>query len=89
MFFLLVFPFEDAARHETYRERLGVPTFDPRQGTASAPLWYVTEDPEVLYRLRTAGIERWGIFGRCWKSELSMGFYRICPVSKSAGTALH
>ncbi|WP_282350876.1 ATP-binding protein [Haloferax volcanii] len=53
-------PAPDGDDHRTYRERLGVPTFDPRQGAASAPLWYVTEDPEVLYRLRTAGIERWG-----------------------------
>lgn len=46
--------------HWRYRERLDVPTFDPRQSAASAPLWYVTEDPELLYRLRAAGIERWG-----------------------------
>jgi hypothetical protein len=53
-------PEPDGNDHWTYRERLDVPTFDPRQGAASAPLWYVTEDPEVLYRLRAAGIERWG-----------------------------
>jgi DNA repair exonuclease SbcCD ATPase subunit len=53
-------PAPEGDDHWTYRERLDVPTFDPRQGAASAPLWYVTEDPEVLYRLRTAGIERWG-----------------------------
>jgi len=53
-------PEPDGDDHWQYRERLGVPTFDPRQGAASAPLWYVTEDPEILYRLRTAGIERWG-----------------------------
>jgi hypothetical protein len=53
-------PEPDGDDHRTYRDRLDVPTFDPRQGAASAPLWYVTEDPEVLYRLRTAGIERWG-----------------------------
>ena len=53
-------PAPDGDDHGTYRERLDVSTFDPRQGAASAPLWYVTEDPEVLYRLRTAGIERWG-----------------------------
>lgn len=53
-------PAPDGDDHRTYRERLDVPTFDPRQGAASAPLWYVTEDPEVLYRLRTAGIGRWG-----------------------------
>ncbi len=53
-------PEPDGDDHWTYRERLNVPTFDPRRGAASAPLWYVTEDPEVLYRLRTAGIERWG-----------------------------
>ena len=53
-------PEPDGDDHWEYRERLDVPTFDPRQGAASAPLWYVTESPEVLYRLRTAGIERWG-----------------------------
>ncbi|QDX41190.1 hypothetical protein [Salarchaeum sp. JOR-1] len=53
-------PEPDGGDHWTYRERLDVPTFDPRQGAASAPLWYVTDDPEVLYRLRAAGIERWG-----------------------------
>ena len=53
-------PAPEGDDHEAYRERLAVSTFDPRQGAASAPLWYVTEDPEVLYRLRTAGIERWG-----------------------------
>jgi uncharacterized protein YhaN len=53
-------PAPDDDDHWTYRERLDVPTFDPRQGAASAPLWYVTEDSELLYRLRTAGIERWG-----------------------------
>ncbi|WP_299269479.1 ATP-binding protein [Halorientalis sp.] len=53
-------PEPDGDDHWTYRERLDVPTFDPRQGAASAPLWYVTEDPAVLYRLRTARIERWG-----------------------------
>jgi len=53
-------PEPDGEEHWQYRERLGVPTFDPREGAASAPLWYVTEDPEILYRLRTAGIERWG-----------------------------
>ncbi|ELY39875.1 AAA family ATPase [Natronorubrum tibetense] len=53
-------PAPDGNDHRTYRERLGVPTFDPRQGAAAAPLWYVTEDPEQLYRLRAAGIERWG-----------------------------
>ena len=53
-------PAPDTDDHRSYRERLDVPTFDPRQGAASAPLWYVTEDPEVLYRLRSAGIERWG-----------------------------
>jgi DNA repair exonuclease SbcCD ATPase subunit len=53
-------PAPDGDDHLTYRKRLDVPTFDPRQGAASAPLWYVTEDPEVLYRLRSAGIERWG-----------------------------
>jgi uncharacterized protein YhaN len=53
-------PEPDGDDHWRYRERLDVPTFDPRQGAASAPLWYVTDDPEVLYRLRTAGIERWG-----------------------------
>jgi hypothetical protein len=53
-------PAPDGDDHRTYRERLDVPTFDPRQGAASAPLWYVTEDPEVLHRLRAAGIERWG-----------------------------
>ena len=53
-------PEPDGDDHWEYRNRLDVPTFDPRQGAASAPLWYVTENPEVLYRLRTAGIERWG-----------------------------
>ena len=53
-------PAPDGDDHLTYCKRLDVPTFDPRQGAASAPLWYVTDDPEVLYRLRTAGIERWG-----------------------------
>ncbi len=53
-------PSPDGDDHQSYRERLNVPTFDPRQGAASAPLWYVTEDPEVLHRLRSAGIERWG-----------------------------
>ncbi|MDL0134648.1 ATP-binding protein [Halobacterium salinarum] len=53
-------PEPDGDDHWEYRERLDVPTFDPRQGAASAPLWYVTQNPEVLYRLRTAGIERWG-----------------------------
>lgn len=53
-------PAPDGNDHRTYRERLDVPTFDPRQGAASAPLWYVTEDSEQLYRLRAAGIERWG-----------------------------
>lgn len=53
-------PAPDGDDHWSYRERLDVPTFDPRQGAASAPLWYVTEDPEVLYQLRSAGIERWG-----------------------------
>lgn len=53
-------PAPEGDDHHSYRERLDVPTFDPRQGAASAPLWYVTENPEVLYRLRTAGIERWG-----------------------------
>jgi uncharacterized protein YhaN len=53
-------PEPDGDDHWEYRERLDVPMFDPRQGAASAPLWYVTENPEVLYRLRTAGIERWG-----------------------------
>jgi DNA repair exonuclease SbcCD ATPase subunit len=53
-------PAPDGDDHWRYRERLDVPTFDPRQGAVSAPLWYVTEDPELLYRLRTAGIERWG-----------------------------
>jgi len=53
-------PEPDGDDHWQYREQLGVPTFDPRQGAASAPLWYVTEDPEILYRLRTAGIESWG-----------------------------
>jgi len=46
--------------HWKYREQLDVPTFDPRQGAASAPLWYVTENPELLYRFRSAGVERWG-----------------------------
>jgi DNA repair exonuclease SbcCD ATPase subunit len=62
-------PEPDGDDHWTYRERLNVPTFDPRQGAASAPLWYVTEDLEVLYRLRTAGIERWGHL----KSLLNIG----------------
>ena len=53
-------PAPDGDDHLTYGKRLDVPTFDPRQGAASAPLWYVTEDSEVLYRLRSAGIERWG-----------------------------
>ncbi|MDL0131468.1 hypothetical protein PNP59_11065 [Halobacterium salinarum] len=53
-------PEPDGDDHWEYRKRLDVSTFDPRQGAASAPLWYVTENPEVLYRLRTAGIERWG-----------------------------
>lgn len=53
-------PEPDGDDHWTYREQLDVPTFDPRQGAASSPLWYVTEDPEILYRLYTAGIERWG-----------------------------
>ncbi len=53
-------PAPDGDDHRKYRERLDVPTFDPRQGAASAPLWYVTEDPEVLHRLRAAGIEHWG-----------------------------
>ena len=53
-------PAPEGDDHETYRDRLNVPTFDPRQGATSAPLWYVTEDPELLYRLRAAGIERWG-----------------------------
>lgn len=55
--------------HEAYRDELNVPTFDPRQGAASAHLWYVTEDPEVLYKLRTAGLERWGHF----RSLLNVG----------------
>ncbi|RRJ32520.1 AAA family ATPase [Halocatena pleomorpha] len=53
-------PVPDSDDHWSYRERLDVPTFDARQGAASAPLWYVTEDPEVLYRLRSTGVERWG-----------------------------
>jgi hypothetical protein len=53
-------PEPDGEDHWTYRERLDVPTFDPRQGAASASLWYMTDDPEVLYRLQIAGIERWG-----------------------------
>jgi len=53
-------PAPDGDDYRTYRERLDVPTFDPRQGAVSAPLWYVTEDPEQLYRLRAGGIERWG-----------------------------
>lgn len=53
-------PAPDGADHNEYRQKLAVPTFDPREGAASADLWYVTEEPEVLYRLRTAGIVRWG-----------------------------
>jgi DNA repair exonuclease SbcCD ATPase subunit len=53
-------PAPDSDDHQAYREQLDVPTFDPRQGAASAPLWYVTEEAELLYRLRAAGIERWG-----------------------------
>jgi len=53
-------PAPDGEDHWSYRERLDVRTFDPRQGAESAPLWYVTEDPDVLYQLMSAGIERWG-----------------------------
>jgi DNA repair exonuclease SbcCD ATPase subunit len=53
-------PVPDEDDHEEYRQKLDVPTFDPREGAASADLWYLTEDPEILYSLRIAGIERWG-----------------------------
>jgi hypothetical protein len=53
-------PAPDGEDHWSYRERLDVRTFDPRQGAESAPLWYVTEDPDALYQLMSAGIERWG-----------------------------
>lgn len=46
--------------HDAYRERLDVPTFDPRQGAKTAHLWYVTENPAVLHDLLSARVDRWG-----------------------------
>lgn len=46
--------------HDAYRERLDVPTFDPRRGAETAHLWYVTEEPSVLHDLLSVRIDRWG-----------------------------
>lgn len=53
-------PDTDGHDHEGYRDELGVPEFDPRQGAGNAHLWYIIEDVELLYRLLELGIERWG-----------------------------
>jgi len=53
-------PAPESDDHEAYRQLLNVPTFDPREGAETAHLWYVTEEPEVLYDLLSVRIERWG-----------------------------
>jgi len=46
--------------HRSYRERLGLSPFDPRQGIGAAHLWYIVDDPNLLYDFLKLGIERWG-----------------------------
>lgn len=53
-------PVPDGDNHRAYREQLDIPTFDPRKGAQTAHLWYITEDPGVLYDLLSARIDRWG-----------------------------
>lgn len=50
----------DGHDHESYREELDIPEFDPRQGPGNAHLWYVIDDVDLLHRLLNLGIERWG-----------------------------
>jgi DNA repair exonuclease SbcCD ATPase subunit len=53
-------PEPDGDDHDAYGERLDVPTFDPRKGAETAHLWYVTEDPQVLYDFLSVRVDRWG-----------------------------
>jgi uncharacterized protein YhaN len=46
--------------HISYREKLGLLPFDPRQGIGAAHLWYIVDDPHLLYDFLKLGIEHWG-----------------------------
>lgn len=53
-------PDPDAHDHASYGDALGVPAFSPREGTGSAHLWYVVDDPTLLHDFLELGIETWG-----------------------------
>jgi uncharacterized protein YhaN len=46
--------------HASYGDALDVDGFDPNAGAGTAHLWYVVEEPELLYDFLDLGIERWG-----------------------------
>lgn len=47
--------------HPAYGQRLGVPRLDRAEtDPARVHLWYLTDDPEALYRLLTLGPDCWG-----------------------------
>ncbi|MFW5982308.1 MAG: AAA family ATPase [Candidatus Brocadiia bacterium] len=53
-------PSPQGCGEEEYADRLEVPCFDPRMGAASAHVWYVAGHPELVHRMVSAGVERWG-----------------------------
>lgn len=53
-------PAPDGRDHAAYGDLLELPSFDPRKGAGEAHLWYVVDDPDLLYDLLDLGVERWG-----------------------------
>ena len=46
--------------HASYGEALEVQRFSPRANAETAHIWYVVEEPELLYELLMDGLETWG-----------------------------
>lgn len=61
--------------HESFGEAIDVPPFDPIRGTGHAPLWYLTDDVELLSDLLGYGIDRWG------ELETIMGYSDLDAIS--------
>jgi uncharacterized protein YhaN len=57
-----VVPEPGSATYDSYGKKLDVPAFNPlRDDVEQLHVWYLFDDPEVLYHCLTAGIEKWGM----------------------------
>ncbi len=55
-------PEPGSVSYDNYGKKLDVPAFNPlRDDVEQLHVWYLFDDPEVLYHCLSAGIEKWGL----------------------------